>query len=246
MKRYSSLFIIVLLLAGCASEPPIVAKENWVSLFNGKNLYGWTIKCKPADQKTTFWKVVDGTIEADSLKIKKHDYVWLVSNQEYKDFILNFKFQAFRNSPGNSGIQIRSRYDDQNFWMDGPQVDINPPEPWRTGMMWDETRDVSRWIYPDLPKGKWVNQSMAPKSIKMFYAEDSQKWNEMEITAIGNKIQAVLNGVLITNFNNNSILTDSAHEKYNVGQSGHIALQIHTGDQLKIRFQDILVKRIIK
>ena len=61
------------------------------------------------------------------------------------------------------------------------------------------------------------------------------------------KIQAVLNGVLITNFNNNSILTDSAHEKYNVGQSGHIALQIHTGDQLKNPvFKISWSKRIIK
>lgn len=253
MKRYSMILILVLLLAGCASEQPVSKngqplpnKENWVSLFNGKNLYGWTVKCKPNDQKTTFWKVVDGAIEADSLKVKNHDYIWLVSNREYKDFVLVLKFQAFHSSPGNSGIQLRSRYDDKSSWMDGPQIDINPPEVWRTGMIWDETRDVARWIFPNVPRGKWVNAKMAPKSVIMYYAEDSQKWNDMEITVSGNRIQAVLNRVLITNFDGNGILNDATHKKYAVGESGNIALQIHTGDQLKIRFKDILIKELVR
>ena len=111
---------------------------EWVSLFNGTDLIGWTIKAVPEDQDKTFWSVVDGTIQANSLDRPEHDYVWLLTDKEYDDFILSLKFQAFKDSPGNSGVQIRSRYDDEAGWLDGPQVDINPPGYWRCGMIWDE------------------------------------------------------------------------------------------------------------
>ena len=58
---------------------------------------------------------------------------WLAI-RNIKIFILNFKFQAFRNSPGNSGIQIpQPVYDDQNFLDGRPRKLIsirrNPGEP---------------------------------------------------------------------------------------------------------------------
>ena len=107
-------------------------------LFNGSDLTGWEVKCAPADVGLGFWKVDNGTILADSMGHKDHDYVWLATQRQYADFVLALKFQAYRDSPGNSGVQVRSRYDDDAHWLDGPQVDINPPGPWRTGMIWAE------------------------------------------------------------------------------------------------------------
>jgi len=101
------------------------------------------------------------------------------------------QWQAFRDSPGNSGVQMRSRYDDAAGYMDGPQVDINPPGPWRTGMIWDETRGSGRWLYPDVPRGKWVNETMAAPGLRFLYSDDG--WNDLEITAVGMKLRAVLN-----------------------------------------------------
>jgi hypothetical protein len=137
------------LLAAAAAEP----EAGWQSIFNGKDLDGWAVKCKPADQAKTFWKVDAGAILADSMEAGKHDYVWLLTDKEYGDFALRLKFQAYRDSPGNSGIQVRSRYDDDIGWLNGPQIDINPPGPWRTGMIWDETREVRRWLYPKVEPG---------------------------------------------------------------------------------------------
>lgn len=228
-------------LSGCTGGHR-AANEGWQPLFNGTDLAGWTVKCKPADRDTGFWTVDDGTILADSMGHKGHDYVWLVTDREYADFALRLRFQAYRDSPGNSGVQIRSRYDDQAGWLDGPQIDIHPPGPWRTGMMWDETRGVARWLYPDIPRGQWVNQAMANPDLVFYYADEGPGWNTFEIIAVGTQITARLNGVLVTDYDGSGVLDDTVHQRYNVGLKGHIALQIHKADQLRIRFKDIVVR----
>jgi len=230
-------------LGGCATGPRDEA-TRWRELSNGRDLTGWTVKCKPADRDKDFWRVDDGTILADSLGFKGHDYVWLVTNEEYGDFILRLRFQMYRESPGNSGIQIRSRYDDEAGWLDGPQIDINPPGPWRTGMIWDETRGSKGWLCPDVPKGQWVNQAMANPELVCYYADEGPGWNTFEIKAVGTRITAVLNGVMVTDYDGAGVLDDETHATHNVGLKGHLALQIHRNDQLKIRFKDLAIREL--
>ncbi|NIT57587.1 MAG: DUF1080 domain-containing protein [Phycisphaerae bacterium] len=229
-------------ITGCDSQRFSTKGKEWKSLFNGKDLSGWIVKCKPGDRDKEFWSVENGTILADSMGRKKHDYVWLVTKKEYSDFILRLRFQAYRGSPGNSGVQIRSRYDDEAGWLDGPQVDINPPGPWRTGMIWDETRGVKHWLYPKVPKGKWVDKSMANQELIFYYSGEEPSWNELEITAVGTRLSASLNGVIVMEYDGEGVLNDDIHKSRNVGLNGHIALQIHTNDELKIRFKDIYIK----
>jgi hypothetical protein len=218
--------------------------KEWTSIFNGKDLTGWTVKCKPEDQHKNYWQVKNGMIEVNSLGDKDHDYVWLLTDKEYVSFSLQLKFAAFKNSPGNSGVQIRSRYDEKEGWLDGPQIDIHPQGPWRSGMMWDETRDVKRWIYPDIPKGEWVNESMRKEVPEFYYSDENIQWNEMEITVKGWKITAFLNGTQITDFYNKDLLTGPEHKKYKVGKKGHIALQLHIKDELKMFYKDILIREL--
>ena len=231
-------------LSGCARQANSTASP-WQPLFNGRDLTGWTITCKPADRDKGFWKVVDGAIQADSLGHEGHDYVWLMTDRQYGDFVLRVCFQAYRESPGNSGIQIRSRYDDAADWLDGPQIDIHPSGPWRTGMIWDETRGSARWLYPNVPKGQWVNKQMADPNLAFYYADDDPAvWNTLEIAAKGTEVTVRLNGLLVTDFDGAGILDDETHRKHGVGMEGHIALQIHRNDQLKIRFRDIAIKEL--
>ena len=117
----------IIIGAGCQRCGICSEGDDWESLFNGKDLTSWVVKCKPADAGKQFWRVEDGTILADSMAGKEHDYIWLLTEQQYGDFILRLRFQAYRDNPGNSGVQIRSRYDDQAGWLDGPHVNINPP-----------------------------------------------------------------------------------------------------------------------
>lgn len=232
--------VALVVLAGCGSSH--VGEGRWVSLFNGRDLTGWTVKCKPADSEKGFWKVEAGAIVADSIGRTGHDYVWLVSDREYSDFVLRLRFQAYRDSPGNSGVQVRSRYDDGAGWLDGPQIDINPPGPWRTGMIWDETRQVNRWLFPAVPKGQWVDPNMANPDLVFHYADEDPAWNAMEITAVGTRITVSLNGVVLTDYDGVGVLHDEVHRTRYVGMRGHIALQIHRGDQVRICFKDIAIR----
>jgi hypothetical protein len=228
--------------AGCAASRRAEEGAQWRLLFDGKTLNGWVVKCKPGDAGKPLWKVDNGTILADSMGDAAHDYVWLATTEEYADFSLKLRFQAYRDSPGNSGVQIRSRYDDVAGYLDGPQVDINPSGPWRTGMVWDETRGSQRWLCPDVPAGKWVSESMAVPGLRFFYSDQGDGWNDLEIAAVGNHVTAVLNGVKVTDFHGDGVLDDAVHREHQAGEKGVIALQIHTHDRLRIRFKDIRIR----
>ena len=121
-------FIMATLIFGVGCQQCAICPEGdeWLSLFNGKDLTGWIVKCKPADADKQFWQVEDGTILADSMAVKEHDYIWLLTEQQYGDFILRLRFQAYRDNPGNSGIQIRSRYDDQAGWTAPRSISTRP------------------------------------------------------------------------------------------------------------------------
>lgn len=220
--------------------------SGWISLFNGKTLDGWQVKCLPEDRNKTYWKVEDGTITCNSLDDKSHNYVWLVSEAEYKNFELRLSFMAYRDSPGNSGVQIRSRFDDSpgapnGGWMDGPQVDIQPPDPFRTGLIYDETREEKRWIHPDL-KDWQIDSSYAAPEWSFKYAEEG--WNELTIFCNGTYIRTILNGDVITDWNGKGVLDNQAHKSHHIDKSGHIALQLHARDALKINFKNIRIRKL--
>jgi type 1 glutamine amidotransferase len=145
-------------------------KDGWEDLFNGRDLKGWAVKCHERDKNKGFWKVNKGAIECNSIGRTDHDYVWLMHEKEFDNFELHTKFQVFQSSKGNSGIQFRSRYDESKTapgggWLNGPQVDIHPPNPMRTGLIYDETDGANRWIYPSMPN--WLPILMQQESSMM-------------------------------------------------------------------------------
>ncbi len=221
-----------------------IAQDNFVSLFNGENLDGWVEKKANRDRYYIFYRVIDGTIMANSLNNPEHESAWLYSEKEYGDFELKFKFRAFRTSSGNSGVQVRSRYNDETYSMDGPEVEIHAPQPWRTGMVWDETDGNQRWIFPNLPRNAWVNESMQSKKILFYYAEETNQWNVMRIRCVGTSIEAWLNGIKITNYKGAGTLNDETHRALNVGMKGHIAFQIHEKDALIMQFKEIYIQEL--
>jgi len=224
--------------AGAAEPAGKKADKPWTALFNGKDLEGWQVKCKPADKDKQFWKVKDGAIVCDSMGRSKHDYVWLMTKGEYGDFELTLKVRGHAaKSPGNSGVQVRSRYDDKARWLDGPQIDIHPPAPWRTGLIYDETRETRRWISPSLKSSK-ITRDQAPTKCRWKPGD----WNDLYIRCERTRILTRLNGVERTDFDGRGVLDDTAHRKHNVGMKGHIALQLHSRDQLLIEFKDIRIR----
>jgi len=83
---------------------------------------------------------------------------------------------------------------------------------------------------------------MAVSNLVAYYSDEGDGWNDLEITARGMKLRAVLNGVCVMEYDGDGTLNDETHRKRNVSENRHTALQIHKGDELKIRFKDIMIK----
>jgi hypothetical protein len=222
------------LTAKLKSTSAVQANETgFIPLFDGKTLGGWEIKCLPKDKELAAraWTVDQGTLLANTIGHKEHFYIMLVTDKEYGDFVLRLRVQVERGVTGNSGIQIRSRYNAQTGWMEGPQIDINPPGPQLTGKLWNEGPGPHRWLSNDTVKDQ-----------KFYYADQGDGWNDMEITAQGTRIKSVLNGVTLVDYDGSGVLNDEEHRKINAGMKGMIGLQIHSYHELKLRFKDIRIK----
>jgi hypothetical protein len=222
---------------------PASGSHAGTSLFDGKSLDGWFIKCRPEDSdKRGYWRVENGTITARGNSKTKHNYIWLLTDHEFGDFDLCLKVQTYSASPGNSGVQVRSRYDDKAFWLDGPQVDINPAGPWRCGFIYDETREVKAWLWPDVGGPANAKPKHAPQGWKWHHADDDDVWNDVRIICKGTQIKTIINGVTVADLDGSGRLDDAAHKAHDVGLVGHIGLQIHPGKKILIRFKDIRIR----
>ena len=246
INRFILLAATLLLISGINS----CTQPEWESLFNGENLEGWVVKCIQADRGKEFWKVTNGYIECSSMGEKDHNYIWLATEREFADFHLKLKFQLFKESGGNSGVQFRSRYDDSDSatyggWLNGPQVDIHGPDPFRTGLIYDETDEVRRWIHPSLPDWNIAPEQAPEAALQtrvVYFEDDPEAWNSMEIICKGMLVETSVNGNQLTIFNGEGILNDDAHRLQGSGETGCIAFQLHMNDKLKIRFKDIYIK----
>ena len=242
MKRKK--FIIVFFIL-CSLLFSGYRAKGWKQLFNGKDLTGWTVQCRLQDRGKIFWIVENGAILCNSIGKKDHNHVWLVTDNEFEDFELHLTFLAYRDSPGNCGLQFRSRYDTilEGGRMNGPQVDIHPPEAsaWRTGLIYDETVEEQRWLVPSLTNWN-IPQKYKPEKYIFKYSEDG--WNDLTLICRGMHITTIVNGITRTDWDGTEVLGNEAHRKHNIGRRGHLALQLHQGDELKIRFRDIRIREL--
>ena len=229
-SRTVGTLICVVLAGSCPAGEP-----GFTALFDDKTLAGWTIDCLPKDKAfaAKAWTVDNGTLLANTMGSRDHFYILLATDKEYGDFVLRLRFQVERHVTGNSGIQIRSRYNAATGWMQGPQVDISPPDPNLTGKLWNEGPGEHRWLSNDAIPG-----------LKFFYADEGDGWNDLEISAQGMKIKTVLNGVTLVDYDGSGVLDDELHKQHGVGTKGVIGLQIHSFHELKLRFKDIRIKEL--
>lgn len=255
MKKLLPFLFVTLLSTGFLASQndypvELVCKQEdgWRSLFNGINLDGWSIACRKEDEGKNFWKADKGAIECNSIGKPDHNYVWLMTNDEFEDFHLRLNFQIFIKSKGNSGVQFRSRYEPEvrnGGWLNGPQVDIHPPAPFRAGLIYDETDGVNRWIYPSM-RNYEIAEKDAPKTARkneLVYADNNpDAWNSMELICRGMKIRTFINGREISVFDGTGILDDSLHQQKNVGRKGKIALQLHASDELLIKYKNLFIR----
>lgn len=227
---------------------------NWISLFNGENLNGWEIKNSKKDNDKTFWTVDQGAILLSTLESTENNPTWLKNNIEFDDFELRLKFKTSRENKGNTGVQVRSRFDKNaleisnasrnEVKMYGPSVDISPNDPWRTGWIYDETREYKKWINPALKDLEIAVTDVETKKTFNYFEDEELGWNDLTIICKGMKIITIVNNIVISNYDGSEVLNDRLHKKYNVGEKGFIALLGNMNSQTKIAFKDIELREL--
>jgi hypothetical protein len=147
-------------------------KEGFVSLFNGKDLTGWTGGAKG-------YLVRDGLLIVDPAEAAGSPGN-LYTQQEYGDFIFRFEFRL---TPGaNNGVGIRVPKGGHAS-SDGMEIQIlDHDSPRYRGWLHDYQRHGS--IYGVVPA-------------KTGYLKPVGEWNYEEITAKGKQITVKLNGATI-------------------------------------------------
>jgi hypothetical protein len=161
------------------------------------------------------WVVEQGTILCESTANK---YGYLTTEKTYRDFDLRLKFKG--EAAGNSGVFLRSRIigiDPQHGPdIEGMQVEVDPNVGKHTGGLYES--GGRGWVAMPTAEGE---QALKPGA-----------WNDLEVSVRGPHIITQLNGTKIVDF------TDTA-PKFT---DGVIALQIHTGGGVKMRWKDISIK----
>ena len=161
------------------------------------------------------WVVEDGMLVGRSPGIPYNDF--LATERSYADFILLLEVHL-AGGEGNSGIQFRSKRKPGSMEMIGYQADIGPG--W-WGSLYDESRRRRTLAGP------------SPELAKTLVHADA--WNDYEIEARGAHIRLRLNGTTTVDYRE----TESG-----IPRTGRIALQVHSGPALEVRFRNIRIQAL--
>jgi hypothetical protein len=93
-------FVSFLLVASGMGQARERQQDEWISLFDGQTLKGWSIHSGSAK-----YHVEDGTIVGTTVTGSPNSF--LCTDREYGDFVLEFEVQV--DPRLNSGVQIRSQ-----------------------------------------------------------------------------------------------------------------------------------------
>ena len=198
--------IIGLLFAICLGliAGPLAADEKkpaWKPLMDGKTLKGWH---PVGDGK---WTVEDGAFvgRANNEKL----YGLLVSDEQFKDFSVRFKFQV---AQGDSGFYIRTIIKEPEK-ANGLQVQVG-----RAG-------SGVGGIYESYGRA-WIDFKPSLEKEKKYCKDD--EWSEMTIDAEGGNVVVHVNGVKTA-----ELKDDPSRPE------GHFVLQMHSGNVMHVMFKEI-------
>ena len=162
------------------------SQGEWVSLFDGETLGGWTVKSGFAA-----YTVEDGCIVGTSRKGSPNTF--LCTDKSYGDF----EFEAdFKVDPRmNSGIQFRSALRDGQYGgrVNGYQYEIDSSKRSWTAGVFDEGR-----------RGWLANLKTNEKARSAF---KKGEWNHCRIVARGNLLKTFINGASAANHRDSMTLS---------------------------------------
>lgn len=152
---------------------PLLPGEDWVQLFNGKDLSGWIEIGKEK------WLVDKGTIHGQAIS---KEYGYLRTEKNYKDFHLSLRFKC--EGDGNSGVFFHSEFKPGTPTItQGLQFEVDCRIGQHTGGIYGDGR---QWIVWPSPENETVVRQ--------------DEWNEYLLKVEGNHYVSRLNGVVMIDF----------------------------------------------
>ena len=148
--------------------------EDWVSLFDGQTLNGWS------EVGHESWTVESGLIHGKGLT---KDYGYLQTEKNYKDFQLSLRFKCV--GDGNSGVFFHSAFKPGTADVtQGMQFEIDCVMMHHTAGVYAE--DGRGWVVWPSPENEGV--------VRMG------EWNDYLLEVVGNRYRSRLNGVQMVDF----------------------------------------------
>ena len=220
--------IIPMVLLSCNSASK--TKSNDIVLFNGENLNNWK-----GDPKV--WSVEEGCIvgeTSDDYTIEQNTF--LIYENEFANFELTFQYKIIG---GNSGVQYRAKVlDKDQFVVGGYQADMEAGINY-SGILYEEK---GRGIMADRGEQVVVLEN-GEKEITKFTTSEAiqgkihnEAWNDYKIVANKNHLQHFINNTKTVD------VTDKEFSKSS--DSGVIAIQVHTGPNMKVYYKNLVLKPI--
>ena len=225
------LFLCSALQSFCRADEAATTTRGDTSMFNGQDLSEWM-------GRKDLWSVKENTIvgqTSDDDPIDANTFlIWKGDAPEDFELTAWFKIEG-----GNSGIQYRSKLIDQKeFIVGGYQADIDAPNKY-AGILYEEK---GRGILAKRGQHVTIDES-GEKQTERFGDEASLgngihpgQWNEYRIVAKGNELEHYINGTKTA-----SVVDD---QKEKSSSDGVIALQLHRGPAMTIRFKNLSLKSL--
>lgn len=231
MLRIPSLFLMTcLLLCGlCSIEAQDAtkkeaAKENWVQLFNGKNLEGWTPKIKGHNLGENFgdtFRVEDGLLKVGYDKYKNFDgqFGHLFYKEPFSNYRLRVEYRFVGDQcPGGPGWAIRNSgvmiHGEKPETMGKDQEFPASIEVQLLGGNGKANRSNANLCTPGtnvVMGGKLITQHCTNSKSKTYHGDG---WVTVELEVRGNKvIKHICEGEVVLEYNQPQLDEADAHGK---------------------------------
>jgi hypothetical protein len=190
------------------------AAQGFVSLFNGKDLTGWT-------GAIDNFEVREGAIVCKQGKGGE-----LFTNDEYDDFVVRVEFKL--PPGGNNGLAIR--YPGQG----GPHV---------TAMCELQVLDDTAEMYAQLDPRQYHGSAYGMVPAHRGYLRPVGQWNYEEVTVVGPKIKVELNGSVILDADLSQV-TEFKDGTPHPGKDRTIGHFGFAGHNDPVMFRNVSIKRL--
>ena len=202
---------LVAILCGCAMEQGEASQNRWISLFNGNNLEGWTVKIAGRELNDNYgntFRAEDGILKVSYDQYEKFDgkFGHLFYKDKFSDYVLRVQYRFMGDQtlggPGwafrNSGIMLHSQSaesmaKDQSF-----PVSIEAQLLGGNGKDERSTGNVCTPGTHIVMDGQLVTPHCIPSRSKTYHGD---QWVTMEVEVHGNSIiRHIVNGQVVLEY----------------------------------------------